>query len=54
MCGGTLATGSDAAELAWAREDELSQYDLTSAVTRVVRKAFARAYEREVIEKRDS
>ena len=52
--GGTLAAASDAAELAWAREDELTQYDLTAAVTRVVRKAFARAHEREVAEKRDS
>ena len=51
--GGTLAAGSDAAELAWAREDELGQYDLTMAVTRVVRKAFARAHEREVTKKRD-
>ena len=51
--GGTLAAGSDAAELAWAREDELAQYDLTAAVTSVVRKAFARAREREVTKKRD-
>jgi 8-oxo-dGTP diphosphatase len=46
--GGTLAAASDAAELAWAGEDELAQYDLTAAVTHVVRKAFARASEREV------
>lgn len=44
--GGTLAAGSDAAELAWAREDELGQYDLTAAVTRVLRKAFAMGRER--------
>ena len=46
--GGTLAAGSDAAELAWVREDELGQYDLTAAVTRVLRKAFVRARERGV------
>jgi 8-oxo-dGTP diphosphatase len=46
--GGTPAAGSDAAELAWVREDELARYDLTAAVTRVVRKAFARASEREM------
>lgn len=51
--GGTLAAGSDATDLAWVREDELGQYDLTAAVTGVLRKAFARVREREVTEKRD-
>ena len=52
--GGTLAAGSDAAELAWAREDELARYDLSAAVTRVLRKAFACAREREVTKERHS
>jgi ADP-ribose pyrophosphatase YjhB (NUDIX family) len=46
--GGTLSAGSDASEFAWAREEELSKFDLTAAVTRVLRKAFARAREREM------
>jgi len=52
--GGTPAAASDAAELAWAREDELSKYDLTEAVTRVLKKAFARAQERATTSYRDS
>jgi 8-oxo-dGTP diphosphatase len=44
--GGTLCAGSDALEFAWTREDELVKFDLTSAATRVLRKAFARARER--------
>jgi 8-oxo-dGTP diphosphatase len=44
--GGTLAVGSDAREFSWAREEELPKFDLTVAVTRVLRKAFARARER--------
>lgn len=46
--GGTLAAGSDAQEFAWAREEELSEFDLTVAVKRVLRKAFAMARERGV------
>jgi hypothetical protein len=46
MRGGTLSAGSDAQEFAWAREEELGKFDLTVAVTRVLRKAFARARER--------
>jgi 8-oxo-dGTP diphosphatase len=46
--GGTLAAGSDATELAWAREDELAKFDLTVAVNRVFGKAFARARERDL------
>jgi len=46
--GGTLSVGSDALEFAWAREDELAKFDLTVAVTRVLRKAFARARERDM------
>jgi 8-oxo-dGTP diphosphatase len=46
ILGGALAAGSDAQEFAWAREDELAKFDLTAAVTRVLKKAFARARER--------
>jgi hypothetical protein len=44
--GGTLSAGSDAQEFAWAREEELGNFNLTVAVTRVLKKAFARARER--------
>jgi len=44
--GGTTAAASDALEFAWAREEELVKFDLTPAVRRVLRKAFARARER--------
>jgi 8-oxo-dGTP diphosphatase len=44
--GGTLSAGSDAQEFAWAREDELAKFDLTVAVTRVLRKAFSKSRER--------
>lgn len=46
MRGGTLAAGSDAQEIAWAREEELVKFDLSEAVTRVLRRAFAMARER--------
>ncbi len=41
--GGTMCAGSDASELAWAREDELAKFDLSEPVMRALRKAFARA-----------
>jgi 8-oxo-dGTP diphosphatase len=41
--GGTLRAGSDAREFAWTREEELAKFSLTTAVTRVIRKAFAMA-----------
>jgi 8-oxo-dGTP diphosphatase len=44
--GGTLIAGSDAQEFAWAREEELGKFDLTVAVMRVLRKAFALARDR--------
>jgi 8-oxo-dGTP diphosphatase len=44
--GGTLAAGSDAQEFTWAREEELAKFELTAAVTRILRKAFARGRER--------
>jgi 8-oxo-dGTP diphosphatase len=46
MRGGTLRAGSDARDFAWAREEELVNFDLTTAATRVLRKAFALARER--------
>ena len=46
--GGTISAGSDAQEFAWAREEELPKFDLTAAVTRVLKKAFVRAREREM------
>jgi len=45
--GGTLSAGSDALEFAWASEEELPKFDLTAAVRRVLKKAFARARERD-------
>jgi len=45
--GGTLSAASDAQEFAWAREEELAKFDLTVAVRRVLRKAFARSRERD-------
>jgi 8-oxo-dGTP diphosphatase len=47
ILGGTLSAGSDAQEFAWAREEELAKFELTVAVTRVLKKAFARTRERE-------
>jgi len=44
--GGTIAAASDALEFAWVREEELVKFDLTLAVRRVLRKAFARVRER--------
>jgi 8-oxo-dGTP diphosphatase len=44
--GGTLAVGSDATEFAWAREEELAKFEVTVAVNRVLRKAFAITRER--------
>jgi ADP-ribose pyrophosphatase YjhB (NUDIX family) len=44
--GGTIAAASDALEFAWAAEEELPKFDVTAAVKRVLRKAFARARER--------
>src|SRR5579863_5316092 len=50
--GGTISAGSDALEFAWAREEELSKFDLTVAVMRVLRRAFARARERVTTQRR--
>jgi mutator protein MutT len=40
---GEATAGSDAAELAWARESELPDYELAPVTLEVVRKAFALA-----------
>jgi 8-oxo-dGTP diphosphatase len=45
--GGMLSAGSDALEFAWAREEDLPKFDLTVAVTCVLRKAFDRARKRD-------
>jgi len=44
---GTAQAGSDVADVAWASEAELEQYLLTPAATRVIRKAFQMAHERQ-------
>jgi len=44
--GGTIAAASDAMEFAWATEENLGKFNVTVAVKRVLRKAFARAHER--------
>jgi 8-oxo-dGTP diphosphatase len=44
--GGRLRAGSDARELAWAREEELEKYNLTATAARVLRKAFAQVRSR--------
>jgi 8-oxo-dGTP diphosphatase len=38
---GVAFAGSDAAQLAWAAEDELAKFDVTSLAVRVIGKAFA-------------
>jgi ADP-ribose pyrophosphatase YjhB (NUDIX family) len=43
---GTARAGSDVTEVAWVREEDLKQFQLTGAAARVVRKAFAMARER--------
>jgi 8-oxo-dGTP diphosphatase len=40
---GTARPGGDVTHVAWAREDELDGYNLTTAAMRVLRKAFAMA-----------
>lgn len=44
---GEACAGSDVTDVAFAREDELEQYHLTETATRVLRKAFALAAERQ-------
>jgi 8-oxo-dGTP diphosphatase len=46
--GGAISAGSDALEFAWAREEELANFDVTVAVRRVLKRAFARARERQL------
>jgi 8-oxo-dGTP diphosphatase len=40
---GTPVAGGDVTDVAWAGEDELEKYELTSTATRVIRKAFSLA-----------
>lgn len=44
--GGTLAAGSDALEFAWAAEADLPNFQVTVAVMRVLKAAFARDRQR--------
>jgi ADP-ribose pyrophosphatase YjhB (NUDIX family) len=39
--GGTAEAASDVTQIAWAREDELASYKLTTTATRILKKAFA-------------
>jgi 8-oxo-dGTP diphosphatase len=41
--GGELRAGGDAAEVAWAKEDELAKYKLEKPATQVILQAFAQA-----------
>lgn len=43
---GDARAGSDVTDVAWAAESELARYDLTPTATRVIRKAFQMARER--------
>ena len=52
ILGGTLSAASDALEFAWAREEELPKFNLTVAVNRVLRRAFALVRERAAAAKR--
>jgi hypothetical protein len=40
--GGELRAGGDAAEVAWARENELAKYKLEAPAMHVIGKAFSR------------
>lgn len=46
---GEARAGSDVTDVAFAREDELAKYQLTETATRVLRKAFAMARERQKV-----
>lgn len=50
----TPRAGSDATDIAWAREQDLADYSLTSVATRVIRRAFQMAQEQETVRRRDS
>jgi 8-oxo-dGTP diphosphatase len=43
VTGGIMQAGGDAAEVAWASEDELSRYSLTDTALQVIRTAFKTA-----------
>jgi 8-oxo-dGTP diphosphatase len=44
--GGSARAGSDVTDVAWATEPELAKYSLTPTATRVIKKAFQMARER--------
>ena len=43
LTGGAAQAGSDASDVAWARESELAAFQLTETATRVIKRAFAMA-----------
>lgn len=45
--GGSARAGSDVTDVAWAGEAELGKYSLTPTATRVIKKAFQMAHERD-------
>jgi 8-oxo-dGTP diphosphatase len=45
--GGNARAGSDVTDVAWAEETELGKYSLTSTATRVIKRAFEMARERD-------
>lgn len=47
MVGGIARAGGDVVDVAWADEEELAKFDLTEAATRVLKKAFHMARERQ-------
>lgn len=47
MAGGNTRAGGDVVDVAWASENELGRFGLTEAATRVLKKAFQMATERE-------
>jgi 8-oxo-dGTP diphosphatase len=46
MVSGVAHAGSDVTDVAWAREDELEKYSLTTIATRVIKRAFEMAQSR--------
>ena len=46
MVSGVARAGSDVTDVAWAREDELEKYSLTTIATRVIKRAFEMAQSR--------
>jgi 8-oxo-dGTP diphosphatase len=47
VAGGSARAGSDVTDVAWAEETELGRYSLTPTATRVIKRAFEMARERD-------